>query len=163
MLHFGKTEERKKEYPLIEKGDYEAIITLSYAKTNNEGVEYINCECVIRDDVPQNYAGRKVWRGIYKNKVTQQYPDTIFSIILDALPKLPRDYESYDDLMLAVNGKAICISVDIQKADPNYPGSKDKNVIKYFEETSYPLKEENEEKSFANLDSVNVEEEDLPF
>lgn len=153
-LHF--TGQVTNTFDLIEPNFYETRVSLEYKKTN-EGNLYINCRFAIRDDVEQEFQRRIVFDGIYKNRTTGEFSEQKINGLLAAVnateahPKW--DFEDYDDLLQFLNNKPVKVEIVVQKADANYPGSVDKNVVKYlsykpteYKEVSYsqPITQNNE-------------------
>lgn len=132
-LHF--TGETTNTFDLIEPNTYEVKTSLEYKKTN-EGNLYINCKFAIREDVEQEFRRRIIFDGIYKNKNTGAFSEQKINGLLAAVnakESNPRwDFQDYDDLIQYLTDKNIRVDVIIQKADVNYPGSVDKNAVRYL-------------------------------
>lgn len=159
MLHFdGKNE--KKDFDLIEEGKYEVVLNAEWRKTGN-GELYINCAFRIRKDVEQKNAGRLVFDGIYKSKKSGEYSKLKIDGILSTIENAKCDFESYDELIQYINGRNMIITIETQKADPSYPNSKDKSVVKYlsYEPTKNPTTDG--VKEAENL--PDIDESELPF
>lgn len=130
MLHYDKVVE-KTEYELVQPGEYEVTLNAEWKQTR-VGDNYINCVFKIRKDVEQDFGGRIVFDGIYKNKNTGELQPSKINGILAAIPNAKQDFESYDELIQYINDQNMIVEINIQKADPSVVGSKDKNVIKYL-------------------------------
>lgn len=144
---------------LVEKGDYEVVLTCEYARKYSDNEQYINCKFKIRDDVEQSFAGRYVFDAIYKQKGTDDYNKTKINGLLSAIPNAKLDFDDYDELVQYLNGSKMIISVDIEPANTYHQN--DKNIVKYL---SYRPSEietvsniGNEEESWTEVDG------DLPF
>ncbi|WP_281512253.1 DUF669 domain-containing protein [Mammaliicoccus vitulinus] len=162
MLNFEKP---SSQYTLIEKGEYEFILTVEWKQTKNHD-SFINCAFKIRKDVPQQYGGQIVFDGIYKNKTTGEYSRDKINHILGTIPNAKYDFESYDELIQYINGIKIRATVDIQESD-NYPP---KNVIVYlsYKETNYPESKtdavsESNNNGDKNVEKLDISDDDLPF
>lgn len=151
-LHFSK-EIGKRE--LIANGEYETAMTCEWDKTSS-GDPYIKCVFEIRKDVQQDFGGRIVYDGIYKSKSTGDFNISKINGLLAAIKNSQQDFEDYDDLIQYLNGKCFIIEIETQLADPTYPNSKDKNVVKYL---SYK-----ETKALPQgVTPLEVQTDELPF
>ena len=159
MLHFDNNKPEKKEFDLIEEGKYETILNAEWRKTAN-GDLYINCTFRIRKDVEQKNGGRLVFDGIYKSRNNGEYSKAKIDALLSTIENAKCDFESYDELIQYLNNRNMIITIETQKADPSYPNSKDKSVVKYlsYEPTKYP---NNAVKAGSNL--PEVDDSLLPF
>ena len=132
-LHF--TGQTSTGFELIEPNEYETTVNLEYKKTN-DGNLYINCKFAIREDVEQDFQRRIIFDGIYKSKATGDFQQNKINGLLAAVnanEANPRwDFDDYDDVIQFLNGKNVRVTVELQKADPNYPSGSDKNVIKFL-------------------------------
>lgn len=171
-MHFDKTVDNKRE--LITPGLYECVLSAEWKETSQKKA-YIGLVWKIRKDVEQASGGRLVFDGIYESKANPgEYNINKINAILAAIKDSKQDFEDYDELILYLNGQLALVDVGIQEADPSYPNSKDKNVVKFFNyyETKHPEYNEdaNSNKEVKtviggnkNLDKVEVIEDDLPF
>ena len=166
MLNFK--EKRDNTVGIIEKpGFYEMELTAEWAETN-EKVPYINCIFTVRDDVNQEFQGKRVWDGIYKNKNTGEYNYNKIQAILETQENPKYDFEDYDAIIQHFNGLLLKAEVTIKEADERIPNSKRKNEIKYlcYGKSKFPKKlnvtatSRFEEK---NNDVDVTDTEDLPF
>lgn len=167
MLHFSKVVNNDE---LIEPGQYEVTLNADW-KEASTGTVYINCAFKIRKDVQQNFGGRLVFDPIFKSKTNGEYSPSKINAILAAIPNSRQDFETYDDLILYINNTNMIVEIDIQKADPLYPNSKDRNIIKYLSympTVAGPLRaEESSENQADNTKSseglVEIEGAELAF
>lgn len=153
MLHYDKVVE-KTEFELVQPGEYEVTLNAEWKQTRM-GENYINCVFKVRKDVEQDFGGRIVFDGIYKNKNTGELQPAKINGILAAIPNAKQDFESYDELIQYINDQNMIVEINIQKADPSVVGSKDKNIIKYL---SYKQSEVG-----VQLKESTSENEVLPF
>lgn len=159
-LHFeGKVAETT-EYVLIEPGQYAVTLNAEWQKTK-AGDPYINCIFKIRKDVEQDFGGRIVFDGIYKDKKTGVLKEDKINGILSTVEKPKTDFEDYDDLIQYFNGLNMYVDIAISPADPENPNSKEKNVIKYL---SYaPYTEGTSAEANTNTTNEIEENDELPF
>lgn len=165
MLHFDKNVEQK-DFELVKPGDYEVIMNLEWAKTRISQEQYINCSFKIRKDVKQDFGGQIIFDGIYKSKNNaDEFQASKINAILAALPNSKSDFESYDELIQYLNDKCLLVRVEVQKADPKVPNSKDRNVIAYlsYRPTKHPIVEDAPKDTDSKVDSIKIDEDDLPF
>lgn len=169
-LNFTTNETEKKEFDLIEPGDYEFLLNLEWKKQKN-GNTYLNCAYRIRKDVEQKYQGRLVFDAIYRSKNNpQELNPTKIKAILNAIPNARKEFEDYDELIQYLNGVELKATVEIEPANPEYASSKDKNIIKFCSQkiTEQPSgikvasNVSQEENPFANLTTFDLSQ-DLPF
>lgn len=146
-LHFSGevANQQPKTFEPISAGKYEVILNTEWKKSKS-GNMYINCIFRIRKG--QNFENRVVFDGIYKSKTTGEYSEQKINAILSAIPNAKRDFEDYDDLIQYLNDKPMIIEVDIELPDPEYPNSKEKNIVVYlsYEPSKLANEENNEEK-----------------
>lgn len=129
-LDFTNTQE-KKEFDLIEPNEYEFLLNIEWKKQQN-GKTYLNCAYRIRKDVEQKFQGRIVFDAIYRSKNNpEELTPSKIQAILDAIPNGRKKFEDYDELVQYLNGVELIATVEIEPANPEYPNSKDKAVIKY--------------------------------
>lgn len=172
-MHFDKTVEKK--YDLITPGKYECVVQAEWKETS-AGKPYINLALKIRKDVVQNHGGRLVFDGIYESKQNPgEYNASKINAILAAIKDSRQDFEDYDDLVQYLTGKLLLVDIGIRQPDPNYPGSKEKNVVMYnnYYETKYPEYDESADSDKEvsvvigggnkNLEKVDIPTDDLPF
>ena len=159
-IHIQEFTNEPKKFELIEPGRYEVEVhSAEWAQTRNTKEEYINLIFQIRKDVEQTNKGRLVFKPIFKNKDTGDYPQVEISKMLGTVENPKRDFETYDDLLQYLCGLKMSIEVVIQPADERYPNSKDKNIVKYlsYEPTKYP------NGNTAGYVGLDVADDDLPF
>jgi hypothetical protein len=140
MLSFK--EKKDKSVGIIEKpGYYEMELTAEWAETNNKE-PYINCIYTVRDDVNQEFQGKRVYDGIYKNKNTGEYNYNKIQSILETQENPQYDFEDYDAIIQHFNGLLLKAEVIIKEADERVPNSKRKNEIKYlsYGKSKFPKK-----------------------
>lgn len=158
-LHFDGKVAENNEYVLIEPDQYAVTLSAEWQKTK-AGEPYINCIFKIRKDVEQDFGGRIVFDGIYKDKKTGDLNINKINGILATVKNPKTDFEDYDELIQYFNGLNMYVEIEIDKADPEIPNSKDKNRIKYL---SYAPYEEGTPTSQDNSTSEIKETDDLPF
>lgn len=153
----------KDSYEPIEKGEYEVVLTAEWKDKADKSGKYINCAFRVRDDVEQKNQGRLIFDPIYesKNKKGVYQPAKIEGI-LDTVADANYQFKNYDEVIQYINGLAMRIEVQIEKADPDKENSKDRNIVKYlsYKPTLHPLAES----PFKNLkvnDEIDVDS--LPF
>lgn len=161
MLHFENKIEDSRTTP-ITPGEYEVILNTEWKETKQTKQKYINCAFTIRKDVKQEFGGRMVFDGIYKSKQTGDFQQSKINGLLYAIPNPRLDFETYDELIQYLNDTPMIISVELEPADPNVEGSKDRNVVKYL---SYKPTVAGKESGSAYLDRTaeKVDPDDLPF
>lgn len=159
MLHFDEPE--KKEYELIEEGDYEVTLSAEWKEYN--GNKTINCTFKIRKDVEQDFGGRLVFDTIYKKKGTDEFSPAKISGILGAIPNSKKDFEDYDELIQYINGANMVVTITKQDADPAY-NTKEKNIIKYlsYAPSAQPVTAEGQTEK-PKLEPVDESNDPLPF
>lgn len=129
-LHFtGEVQET--EFTLIEPGTYAVVMNAEFKKTK-KGDDFINCSFRIMKEYDNLWGGRIVFDGIYKSAKTCTFQETKINSILATIPNFKTDFEDYDELVQYINGTKMAIDIDIEKADENVPGSKDRNIVKYL-------------------------------
>ena len=140
MLNFREKKEQTRS--IIEKpGFYEMELKAEWAETSNK-VPYINCIFTVRDDVAQEFQGKYVYDGIYKNKNSDDYNYDKIQAIIETQPNPEYDFEDYDAVIQYFNGLLLKAEVIIKEADDKVPNSKRKNEIKYlsYAKSKYPKK-----------------------
>ena len=153
-LHFDGKAPEASEYTLIEPGTYAVTLNTEWDKTKS-GDSYIKCVFKIKKDVEQDFGGRIVFDGIYKDKKTGLLNESKINAILATIPNFKTDFEDYDELIQYLNDIDMTIDVEIEKADPENPTAKDKNRIKYLSYAPLIVSENNT--------TENVEDDELPF
>lgn len=168
MLDFSQ--EEKKEFQLIDEGEYEFELKVEWAKTKSSNEPYINCILKIRDDVDQKFQGSLVFDGIYKSKKSGEFNPGKIKSIIEAMRNPVYKFEDYDELIQHLNGNFVRANVLIEEADETIPNSRTRNVIEYksYKTTKYP----NKGVSAPTVESVKKETEsrfeeesddDIPF
>lgn len=140
MLNFS--EKREQTYSIIEKpGFYEMELKAEWAQTNQK-VDYINCIFTVRDDVNQEFQGKFVYDGIYKQKNSDEFNYNKIRAILETQENPKFDFEDYDELIQYLNGLLLKAEVVIEEADDKVPNSKRRNTIKYlsYGKSKFPKK-----------------------
>lgn len=176
-MHFDKTTSTKRE--LITPGKYECVLNAEWKETSAKK-PYIGLTLRIRKDVEQAFGGRLVFDGIYESKLNPgEYNVKKINAILAAIPESKQDFEDYDELVLYINKQLFLVDIGIQQPDPNYPNSKEKNVVMFnnYETTKHPEYDEdkdngsNEKASVVigggavtkNTEKLEALDDDLPF
>lgn len=160
-LHFDGKVADNSEFVLIEPGQYAVVLNAEWQKTKL-GDPYINCIFKIRKDVEQDFGGRIVFDGIYKDKKTGGLREDKINGILSTVKNPRTDFEDYDDLIQYFNGLEMYVDIIIDKADPEVPNSKDKNVIKYLSYAPY-VSEVASSAATAETNNAIEDNDELPF
>ena len=155
------------KFPIAETGDYEVEVFLEKTKTKDGSKEYLNLKHRIRDDVNQRFGGTYVFDKAWVDKSNPQWFDLrkLGTLLVTQKEKADyhKDFEDVDELIQYLNG-CHCI-VHVEKL---YDDEKDeyKNEIKYL---SYlPSKWDNEDhptekNESKNLDSIQIDDDEVPF
>lgn len=131
-LHFsGEKAQQQTTFEPITPGKYEVILNTEWRKARN-GNMYINCMFKIRKGFGQDFENRVVFDGIYKSKTTGEFSEQKINAMLAAIPNAKRDFEDYDDLIQYLNDKPMIVEIDIELPDPEYPDSKERNIVTYL-------------------------------
>lgn len=130
MLEFNAKAPENVGYSLIEPGTYAVTLSAEWDKTK-AGDEYIKLTFKIKKDVEQDFGGRIVFDGIYKDKETKVLKEDKINAILSTVKNPQTHFEDYDELIQYFNGLEMAVDIEIDKANPEDPNAKDKNRIKY--------------------------------
>ncbi len=163
MNNFLNFKGAKESYEPIEKGEYEVVLTAEWKDKADKSGKFINCVFRVRDDVEQKNQGRLIFDAIYESKTKKGvYQPAKIEGILDTVTDANYEFKNYDEVIQYINGLAMRIEVQIEKADPDKDNSKDRNIVKYlsYKPTLHPLAES----PFKNLNpNSDISAEDLPF
>ena len=158
MQFTGKREDRH----LVEPGKYEVTLNSEWKESKTGGSDYIMFTYTIRNDVAQNEQGETVLDFMYKSKTTNDFPASKINSILAAIPDAKLDFADYDELVQYFNDVNMIIEVQIEKADPTNPNSKDRNVVKFWSNEPTVAGPVWKQKA-APVEDTSVKEGDLPF
>lgn len=149
------------EFELITPDVYAVELHCEWKKKKNSEEKYINCAFQIIKGLNQNFEGRIVFDAIYKSKKTGAYQQEKIDGLLSTIDNPKLDFDDYDELIFYLNGKQMTVEIDIEEANPEVDGSKDKNIIKYLSYGKVEIREASDESN--NQEINNVDNEELPF
>lgn len=141
-------------------GDYEVFIEDIGVKTLElSGKEKLSIRFRIRDDVEQEYKNGIVFEDIWHER---EHPEYFNRIRLNKLlgTQQIEDGKVFDDINAVIDflkGSYLCIHLEVEFDDYN---KQDRNVIKYYKKTSYPLQTAN---STTTQVVDDLDDDELPF
>nr|DAO54090.1 MAG TPA: Protein of unknown function (DUF669) [Caudoviricetes sp.] len=166
MLNFTGIKESN-EFVLVDKGEYEVIVNLSWKKPISGGDPYINCAFKIRKDVDQKFGGRIIWDSIYKDKKTGDFQKNKINGLLSTIKEEERkkSFNDYDELIQYLNDKPMRVVIDLANKDFNDPNSEKKNIVKYMSylPTNFPEVKNIDEQEIETKLPEGFSLSDLPF
>lgn len=172
----GKAPERTFE-PVAE-GDYDVVLTMEWKMAGTAKV--INCTYRIRDNLNQPNAGRLLFDTIWPLKEDPTNYDTakinaILSTIQpvkdeqgNVIEEVKTNFETYDDLIQYLNGRAMIIHTYLVDKDKNDPSQGKKNAVDKFKfkPSPYPIFVNQNGQPFGTKqveEKQDITVDDLPF
>lgn len=172
----------QKEFPVIDGGRYEFVLTATITPIKNGSGDYLNISYKVRDDVDQKYnnGNAYVFEKLFRDKENPQWFDLRKSGNILAtqkgLPGYKTKFEEVEEFVQLING--ITLSAEVEKKYDDF-FQKEVNEIKFLSyrpskfgpykkpETATapaPAADGGEEAiKGKNLDKLNVPDSDLPF
>lgn len=138
------------------EGVYECFIEkLEQGETNN-GIKRINITFRIRSDVEQEYKGGTIFDTIWREKENPEFYDKkkINRLLGTQNVKEGTTFASIEEVIKCLNGAKLQVNLGVRFSE--YSG-KDENYVKYYGSSKVV------EQTFANNDTIEITEEDLPF
>lgn len=164
----------KKEFPVIDGGDYEVVLTATIT-TNKAGTgDYLNLGFKIRDDVEQKFndGHAYVFEKLFRDKQNPEWFDLTKSGSILVTQKGKAGYKTkfdeVEEFVQYING--INLVITVEKVYDEY-FQKEVNQVKYL---SYkpsklgnyapPVKDNGGEvKEGGNIEKLNIPDSDIPF
>ena len=168
----------KKEFPVLDNGDYEVIVKLSKGQTQDKSKDFLNCDFFVRDDCEQKFKGSHVFDKMWRDTTNPQWFDLKKSGTMLITQKGKEGYrgkfDEVDEFIQYMNGAAMIVTV-IKKYD-DYSG-KEVNEVKYLSYAPSKLgayvKPEAKAESAVKLEDIgngakgsnlpNIDDLDVPF
>lgn len=123
----------KKEFPLVDTGDYEVVVKLEKGTTLDKTKDYLNCSFMIRDDFEQKFKGAYVFDKAWRDTTNRDWFDLKKLGTMLITQKGKADYkgkfDEVDEFIQYMNGAVMRVSI-VKKFD-DYSG-KEVNEIKYL-------------------------------
>lgn len=168
----------KKEFPVLDNGDYEVVVKLSKGQTQDKSKDFLNCDFFVRDDFEQKFKGAHVFDKMWRDTTNPQWFDLKKSGTMLITQKGKEGYrgkfDEVDEFIQYMNGANMIITV-VKKYD-DYSG-KEVNEVKYLSyspsklgayvkpeaktESSIKLEDAGNGAKGSNLPLIN--DEDVPF
>jgi len=153
--------------PIVD-GTYEVFIEKAFEDATKNGAEYINFWLRIRNDIKQKSQNQVIFHRIWKGKESGKYHTGMINTIAKAA-QLPngKSYKSMEELLNDFVRKPLKVTVKNETSE--YNGTTYENLnVKAQSETEFPnlqhvVKEKDGQGTSKNNDSIDIQEEDLPF
>ena len=138
------------------EGVYECFIEKMEQGETPSGVKRVNITFRIRSDVEQDYKGAVIYDTIWREKDNAEFYDRkkINRLLGTQKVKEGTSYESIDAIIKFLAGAKLQVNLGVRFSE--YSG-KDENYVKYYGSSKVA------EQSFTTNDTIEVNEEDLPF
>lgn len=165
------------EFPVVDAGDYEVVLTLQRKETkpNEKGEikEFVNLQFRIRDDVDQKFKGSCIFDKAWQDKGNSEWFDLkkLGSILATQKGKegYRTSFDEVDEFIQYINGAHLIITVE--KNYDDYSG-KEVNSVKYlsYKPSKWDLEDHpvaakpTVQKNDAAVDlDLSIAEDKLPF
>lgn len=138
------------------EGVYECFIEkLEQGETNN-GIKRINITFRIRSDVEQEYKGGTIFDTIWREKENPEFYDKkkINRLLGTQNVKEGTTFASIEEVIKCLSGAKLQVNLGVRFSE--YSG-KDENYVKYYGSSKVVAQ------TFANNETIEITEEDLPF
>lgn len=158
----------------VTDGKYEAVINSVAEDATKGGIQFINLDLIIRNDLKgQKFGNAHIFTRIFKSKKTNKYPiGMIMTIAKAAGMKDKTHFDSLEDYFQKLWHRPVLVTVKNEESE--YNGKKYENLnvkrweISKFPEVQHQFKESNKETDptdpFANGgQSIDISDDDLPF
>lgn len=160
MFTFAGVQDTKKEFTLLEAGNYEAIITDAEVKETSNGVKFI--EIVL--SIPSEK--RKLWKKMFPNKETGE-PTAYMSKQLSKLCQLAEvpvgtQFATFEEMLVLFVG--VAVQVKVEKKFDSYRNA-EVNEVAFFNTPVNPAVYEPEAPELVEETSFETTDfgDDLPF
>lgn len=162
------------EFGLIDENDYEVELENIEKKSSNKNgkvTEWLNITFKIRDDVDQQFQGRKIWYSIFKRDNDKAYNfNRINKIIVTQKERsdYKRHFNNLDEILQYLVGLHLRLKITVEFND--FKGEDGNKVdedsfapsIWDTQDHAAPKKEEGLVEGH-NLDQLDTPDDDLPF
>lgn len=138
------------------EGVYECFIEKMELGETPNGIKRVNVVFRIRSDVEQEYKGAVIYDTIWREKDDAEFYDRkkINRLLGTQKVKEGTTYESIDEIIKFLAGAKLQVNLGVRFSE--YSG-KDENYVKFYGSCKVV------EQSFTTNDTIEVNEEDLPF
>ena len=169
----------KKEFPVLDNGDYEVIVKLTKGTTQDKSKDYLNCDFFVRDDCEQKFKGSHVFDKMWRDTTNPQWFDLKKSGTMLITQKGKEGYrgkfDEVDEFIQYMNDTPMIITV-VKKYD-DY-SAKEVNEVKYLSYKpsklgAYVKPEAPQAPATPNLEDIGngakganlplIDDEDVPF
>ena len=154
------------DYKVLKEGDYEGILNVFMTASKKSGVEYVQIEFKIRDDIEQEEKNKIIFDSIFQEKDENGEPNGNFmkwkvnnilgAVLTDNEKAAKIKFDTIDDVIKKINGSKVIAHVVVENND--YTKGEDVNKIKFYKTTKHPSQVLVEDKS-----DLNISDDDLPF
>lgn len=171
-LQFGEEFEQK-EFEALEPGDYEVTLEKVERKVaagaDGTNKKYLNLSLRVRRDIDQPGKGRMLFTKIWANDGDAVYNHSKINHIIvtqkNTGEHYKTDFRTFDDVLFYLHGLNFVVSVEKFWNDYANPPKYDNKVTDWsYKPSSKPFIAVQEEKpSSQNLDSITIDDNDIPF
>lgn len=123
----------QKEFPVVDGGTYEMVISAKVQPTKDNTSDYLNIGFKIRDDIDQKFAGSYVFEKLFRDKNNPEWYDLTKSgnilVTQKGKPGYKTKFDEVAEFVQYING--ITLVVTVEKAYDDY-FQKEVNSIKYL-------------------------------
>lgn len=163
-IEFG-SDKKISDFELIDKNTYEFVLERLEPKTsikNGKTTNYISLTLKIREDVDQDFKGRRMWFTVFERENDPAFNfNVINSIIItqEGRPDYKRHFKNKDEIFQYLIGLHFRADIDVEFN--NFKGKDDNIIVK--DSFAPSIWDTEHQPGSKNLEAVEVEEDELPF
>ena len=162
------------DFPVVDAGEYEVVLSISKKWTLDNSKDYANCDFLIRDDLDQKFPGAHIFDKAWRDKANPLWFDLkklgTMLVTQKEKPDYKTTFDENDEIIQYLNGA--CMKITVTKEYDDY-SQKEINKVKYLSykaSTAKPYVKAEPAKEPLSLDAAKavsnkpiIDEDELPF